>query len=109
MEQIKFYLDEHIHSAVAEGLRRRGVNALTVQEAGNAGLSDREQLAFALTEKRVMVTMDSDFLTLAMEGVSHAGIGYANSRRSIGELIGTLMLLSDVLTPAEMVDHVEYL
>ncbi len=109
MEQIKFYLDEHIHSAVAEGLRRRGVNVLTVQEAGRSGFSDREQLAFALTEQREMVTMDSDFLTLAVEGISHAGIGYANPGRTIGELIRALMLLSDVLTPAEMADHVEYL
>jgi hypothetical protein len=108
MEQIKFYLDEHIHSAVAEGLRRRGGNVLTVQEAGKTGVSDREQLGFALTENRVMVTMDSDFLTLAVEGASHKG-GYANPRKSIGELIGALMLLCDVLTPAEMVDHVEYL
>ena len=109
MEQIKFYLDEHIHRAVAEGLRRRGVNVLTVQEAGKTGLSDRGQLAFALSEGRVMVTMDSDFLTLAVEGVSHAGIGYANPRRSIGELIRALMLLSDVLTPTEMTNQVEYL
>ena len=109
MEQIKFYLDEHIHSAGAEGLRRRGVNVLTVQEAGKTGVSDREQLGFALTENRVMVTMDSDFLTLAVEGASHKGIGYANPRKSIGELIGALMLLCDVLTPAEMADHVEYL
>lgn len=34
MEQISFYLDEHIHRAVADGLRHRGVNVLTVQEAG---------------------------------------------------------------------------
>jgi len=109
MEQIKFYLDEHIHSAVAEGLRRRRVNVLTVQEAGKSGLSDRDQLAFALSEGRVMVTMDSDFLTLAMEGVSHAGIGYANPRRSVGELISALMLVFGVLTPAELANHVEYL
>jgi hypothetical protein len=109
MEQIKFYLDEHIHSAVAEGLRRRRVNVLTVQEAGKSGLSDRDQLAFALSEERVMVTMDSDFLTLAMEGVSHAGIGYANPRRSVGELISALMLVFGVLTPAELANHVEYL
>jgi uncharacterized protein with PIN domain len=109
MEQIEFYLDEHIHSAVAEGLRRRGVNVLTVQAAGRTGLSDREQLAFALSERRVMVTMDSDFLKLAVEGVAHAGIGYANPRTTIRELISTLMLLRDVLTPAEMVNHVEYL
>jgi len=109
MEQIKFYLDEHIHSAVAEGLRRRRVNVLTVQEAGKSGLSDRDQLAFALSEGRVMVTMDSDFLTLAMEGVSHAGIGYANPRRSVGQLISALMLVFGVLTPAELANHVEYL
>ncbi|SRR6266498_4211187 len=109
MEQIKFYLDEHIHSAVAEGLRRRRVNVLTVQEAGKSGLSDRDQVAFALSEGRVMVTMDSDFLTLAVEGVSHAGIGYANPRRSVGELISALMLVFGVLTPAELANHVEYL
>lgn len=109
MEQIDFYLDEHIHSAVAEGLRRRGVNVLTVQDAGRTGLSDREQLAFALSERRVMVTMDSDFLKLAFEGVAHAGIGYANPRTTIRELISALMLLHDVLTLAEMVNHVEYL
>lgn len=30
MGQIRFYLDEHIPAAVAEGLRRRGVDSLTV-------------------------------------------------------------------------------
>jgi len=109
MEQIKYYLDEHIHSAVAEGLRRRGVDVLTVQEAARAGLTDDEQLSFALTEERVIVTMDSDYLVLAAEGVPTAGIAYANRKRTVGELIAALMLLRDVLTPEEMVDHVEYL
>ena len=59
MEQISFYLDEHIHRAVADGLRSRRVNVLTVQEAEKSGLSDREQLGFALSERRVMVTMDT--------------------------------------------------
>ena len=108
MEQISFYLDEHIHRAVADGLRRRGINVLTVQEAGKSGLTDREQLSFALSERRVMVTMDSDFLMLASEGVSHAGIAYANPQRSIGELIGSLMLVYDVLTCDDLMNHVEY-
>jgi Domain of unknown function (DUF5615) len=51
VEQIKFYLNEHIHSVVAEGLRHRGVDVLTVQEVGRIGLSDREQLRFALAEQ----------------------------------------------------------
>jgi hypothetical protein len=56
-----------------------------------------------------MVTMDSDFLLLASDGVSHAGIAYANPQRSIGHLIGSLMLVYDVLTLADMTNHVEYL
>jgi len=108
MEQISFYLDEHIHRAVADGLQRRGVNVLTVQAAGKSGMSDREQLGFAMSEGRVMVTMDSDFLILASEGVSHAGIVYANSQRSAGELIGSLMLVYNILTSADMTNHVEY-
>jgi uncharacterized protein DUF5615 len=109
MGQISFYLDEHIHRAVNDGLRRRGIDVLTVQEAGKSGLSDREQLGFALSERRVMVTMDSDFLLLASEGVQHAGIAYVNPQRSIGELIGSLMLVYDVLTSADMTNQVEYL
>lgn len=108
MEQISFYLDEHVHRAVADGLRHRGMNVLTVQEAGKSGGADREQLSFAMSEGRVMVTMDSDFLLLASEGVSHAGIVFANSQRSIGDLIGSLMLVYDVLKAADMMNHIEY-
>lgn len=52
--------------------------------------------------------MDADFLTLVKAGETHAGIAYANLRRSVGELIRALVLLSDVVTPSEMTDHVEY-
>jgi predicted nuclease of predicted toxin-antitoxin system len=58
--QIKFYFDEHVPRAVARGLERRGVNVLTAQDAGHLGISDREQLVFALQQERVVVTMDSD-------------------------------------------------
>ena len=109
MEQISFYLDEHIYRAVADGLQRRGVNVLTAREAGKSGASDREQLSFAMSEERVMVTMDSDFLILASEGVSHAGIAYANPQLSVGDVIASLMLVYGVLTSEDMANHVEYL
>ena len=109
MEQIKFYLDEHIPRAAAEGLRRRGVDVLTVQEAGRSGLADPEQLRFALSERRVLVTMDSDFLILASRGASNAGIAYADPRMSIGEMIRAMVLLCDVLSPTDMTNHVEFL
>lgn len=110
MERIKFYFDEHIPRPVADGLQRRGVDVLTAQAAGRTGLPDDEQLAFATEQGRVMVTMDADFLILASQGLHHAGIAYAKpGTRSIGQLIQKLKLIHDVLTPAAMQDHVEYL
>ena len=60
-EQIRFYMDEHVPAAVTQGLRRRGVDVLTVQGAGSCSAADEEQLAFALTQGRVIFTQDADF------------------------------------------------
>ena len=87
----------------------RGVDVLTVQEAGRSGLADPEQLGFARLEQRVLVTMDSDFLILARQGAANAGIAYAGPRTSIGDMIRAIVLLCDVLTPADMTNHVEFL
>ena len=46
-ERIKFYMDEHVPRAVTAGLRRRGVDALTAQEAGKLEANDEKHLAFA--------------------------------------------------------------
>ena len=53
--------------------------------------------------------MDSDFLILASESVPHGGIAYVGTSSSIGAVIGSLMLLRDVLTPDDMMDHIEFL
>jgi predicted nuclease of predicted toxin-antitoxin system len=74
---VKFYTDEHSAKAVAEGLRRRGIDVVTTYEAGMLGASDREQLAFAASEGRVLFTKDADFLRLHGAGVRHAGIVYS--------------------------------
>ena len=52
-EKIKFHLDENVSTAIAEGLRRRGVNLTTTPELSLIGVSDRVQLEFALLQKRV--------------------------------------------------------
>ena len=53
--------------------------------------------------------MDSDFLILAGQDAPHAGIAYASSRMSIGEMIRAVVLLCDVLSSADMTNHVEFL
>jgi predicted nuclease of predicted toxin-antitoxin system len=106
---VKFYLDEHIPKGVVEGLRRHGVDVLTVQEAGRSGESDEKQLAFAAREGRVLVTFDDDFLRLDATGVPHAGIVFSQTGRyTVGELIEGLMLIASVIDPGEMKNHIEF-
>ena len=60
--KVRFYTDEHVAEAVTHGLRQRGVDGLTVGDAGMLGATDVEQLAWARSESRVRFTQDPDFL-----------------------------------------------
>lgn len=107
---MKFYLDEHIPKAVVEGLRRRGIDVPTVQDAGRVGDPDRKQLAFAAMKRRVLVTFDDDFLALDAAGTPHSGIVFSQAgRRSVGELIESLVLIANVIEPEEMGNHIEFI
>jgi len=108
-QKVRFYTDEHVASAVAHGLRQRGVDVLTVPGAGLLSATDEEHLARARTEGRVLFTQDPDFLRLHAAGVVHAGIVYAAQGTSIGEIIRGLMLIHQVLESEDMKEHVEYL
>ena len=109
MSDIRYYADEHVARAVVKGLRLRGVDALTVADAGLMGAADEEHLAFALAQMRVMFTQDDDFLRLAARGLSHAGIVYASQQTSTGHIIRGLMLIHSVLAAEEMVGAIEFL
>jgi hypothetical protein len=109
VERIAFYMDEQIPRAVTEGLRRRGGDVLTAQEAGLRGATDEEHLAYASREARVIFTQDADFLRLHAAGRSHRGIVYAPQRLPIGAIVRGLMLIYDVLSPEDMLDQVEFL
>lgn len=77
-ERIRFHLDENVSHAVAAGLRRRGLDITTAVEIGLRAASDEEQLAFAFSQGRVLVTHDRDLLTLASRRESHAGMSYCD-------------------------------
>ena len=106
---LRFYLDENLPQAVADGLRQRGLDVVTVHELGRRGLPDPDHLAHAHELGRVLVTHDQDFFTLAYTATPHSGVLYLPQERSIGELIRDLELASEVLTPAEMANRLEHL
>ena len=71
---LRFVLDEQLASAVAERLRRRGIDVVTPSEAGLRKRPDEEYVTFGLESGRVIVTQDADFVRFHYDGVQHAGI-----------------------------------
>lgn len=109
-DRICFHLDEHISNAIAIALRRRGIDVTTTVEAGLRQADDLTHLTFSYQAGRVLVTHDADFLRLHAQGVEHAGIAYCKKgTRTIGQMIETLSLMHEVLSPADIENSVEYL
>jgi len=107
---IKFHLDEHVDPDIAKALRRHGIDVTTTVEAGLRTLNDPDHLDFIRREGRVVVTHDADFLRYASQSGDHPGIAYCQmGARSVGEIIRSLILIYEVLTPEEMAGRVEYL
>ncbi len=113
-ERIKIYTNESVPVAIAEGLKRRGIDARSCRDVGNYGLPDEQQFDYACQNGLVIFTHDDDFLKLNAEymaqGREHPGLIYAHQRDySIGECIRRIKLIVDVLSPEEMRDHIEFL
>ena len=109
-QTIRFHLDEDVDPAIAEGLRRQGIDVTTSQEVGLLGVPDPIQLAHAQAQSRVLFTHDDDHLALHAQGVEHAGIAYCHQlRRSIGQIIAGLLLIWEAYELQEMANRVEYL
>ncbi len=71
----RIYADEQFPRQVVQNLRSLGHDVLTVQEAGNTGLPDEDVLAFAISENRVVLTVNRrDFFRLHKLEPGHSGI-----------------------------------
>lgn len=109
MNKLRYLTDENVSRAVILGLRQRGVDVLSIPDAGMIAASDEEILSFALAQGRVIFTQDDDFLRLAASGEPHAGIAYAHQSTPTGDVIRGLMLIYQVLAAEEMRNQVEFL
>lgn len=98
---------------MAELVRVRGYDAMTVLDAGRTGHSDPDQLAFAVSVQRVIVTHNRrDFILLAQEyassGREHHGIILA-IRRSPYELAQRLLNLLNQVSSDEIRNQLFYI
>lgn len=79
MAAIRLLIDEDVRPLLAATLRQRGIDAQHVDELKRSGLSDLDQLAFAVKERRAIVTHNiRHYVLLDREyranGQSHYGI-----------------------------------
>ena len=114
LQRIKIYTNESVQVAIAEGLKRRGIDARSCRDIGNYGLTDEQQLDYACKSNLVIFTHDDDFLKLSAkyiaQGKKHSGVIYSHQKDySIGECIRRIKLIVDVLSPEEMRNHIEFL
>ena len=106
---MKFHLDENVNNAIADGLRRHGLDVTVPVEVGLIEADDLDHFTFALLQRRVLVTQDRDMLVLDSQGIAHAGICYwKKGTRSIGQVIQTLVALSETMSEDEMAGKVKF-
>ena len=107
-------MDHHVHRAVSDGLRDRGVDVLTTQEDGTATLDDEKLFVHVTGLGRVLFSQDDDLLVIAnrwrQEGREFAGLVYGHQLAlTIGQAVRDLELIASALDPEDMRNHIEFL
>jgi predicted nuclease of predicted toxin-antitoxin system len=110
---IELYLDEDVDVLVADLLRARGFSVVTTRDAGNLHAHDDVQLAFAVQERRTLLTHNRvDFERLhqaaLLAGQHHFGIIIA-VRHPAHEIVRRLLLILNHMTADEMEDQLRYI
>ena len=111
---LALYVDENTDGAAVRGLRRRGVDVLTIQEDGRRGAADNEVLDRATSLGRVLLSFDRHFLAEAGRrqegGLPFAGVIRADPDRvTIGTLVRDLELMATILDPGDLDNQVAHL
>ncbi|ELS32693.1 MULTISPECIES: DUF5615 family PIN-like protein [Pseudanabaena] len=107
------YLDEDVSNLVARLLRSRGIDVQTVQECQMLGKSDPEQLSYAISVNRCILThnrVDYEKLHLQYinQKVDHSGIIVVPQKIPY-EIVARTMVLLDRLTADELENQLFYI
>ena len=110
MSDLRFYFDESVELAVSEQLAAGGLDVVSAHSMEKLGDDDRNHLERATAMERVLCTYDSDFLRLAVEGIEHTGIIFAQQQKaSIGGWVREIRALHARLTAEEAAGQVIFL
>ena len=113
---MRFLADENFDNRIVRGLLRRlpQIDIARVQDVGLTATDDREILAWAAAENRILLTHDVATMTaFAYERITEklpmAGIFEVPQTLSIGEAIEELILVSEYSLENEWENQVRFL
>ncbi|KAF0143464.1 MAG: hypothetical protein FD156_2645 [Nitrospirae bacterium] len=114
MPKLKIYTDENVDVRVSEGLRLRGIKAVSAIEKGLIGISDIKHFSYASEMQATIFSHDHHFIEIAKEltrdGKTHWGVIFVEMNKlTIGECIKRLSLYAEVLSAEDMKNQVEFL
>lgn len=109
----KLYLNEHLSPRLAAQLRKYGFDVVSSQEAEMLSADDEQQLAFAASERRAIITFNfSDFVSLhekyMAEDEEHWGIIFSTAE-SIAVLLHRLLRLLNSVSADELKNQIRWL
>jgi hypothetical protein len=103
---IALYTDADVHGALAAQIRRRGFDTISAYEAGNAGLDDDDQLEYAVSQRRAILTCNARHFEPLFEewwqtGRKHYGVVVAE-QLPVGKLLRRVLRLLNTVSAEEM-------
>lgn len=112
-QPVSLYLDEMIPAVLAVILRQYGYDVLTAKEADMLAKSDEEQLAFAASNRKAIITFNiKDFVLLHQswlsEGKRHFGIIVSPEIR-ISKLIHLCLRLLGRTESKDLINQLRFL
>ncbi|MCA1900388.1 MAG: DUF5615 family PIN-like protein [Chloroflexi bacterium] len=110
---IHLYFDEDVSAGIVENLRTRGFDVLSARDAGTLGKSDDEQMLYAVSLRRAIVThnrvdFEKQHRRFLEEGMKHYGVIIAKRRRD-AEVVAKLLALLDTVAAEEMQNQLRYI
>ena len=110
---IHLYFDEDVSVGIVENLRTRGFDVLSARDAGALGRSDDEQMLYAVSQRRAVVThnrvdFEKQHIKLLENGMHHYGVIVAK-RRKDAEVVNKMLALLDAVTAEEMKNQLRFI
>lgn len=96
-----------------ENLRTRGFDVLSARDADALGKADDEQMLYAVSQQRAVVThnrvdFEKQHVKFLENGMNHYGVIIAKRRKDM-EVVNKLLLLLDAVTAEEMKNQLRYI